>query len=242
MTSFRTSLLAAAALIAAMAAPALATVNVTISNPGSATANVTGFNLAVNNLDNASNGLASFGFTGSSITATNDGFINIAAADVYGGAGGVGSYGSLSGDATLSLSGAINYFGIWGSALDGNNSVALYNDDTLLGTYALQQTLQSSANYSSAYYTNPYGGGNSGEQYAFFNFVSDTAFNKVKLIQNGGGGFEFDNLTIGSGVVSAAPEPTTWALMLIGFGAIGWSARNARRPRAATLVAQRAFA
>jgi hypothetical protein len=63
--------------------------------------------------------------------------------------------------------------------------------------------------------------------YAFFNFQSDTAFNRIQLVQNGGGGFEFDNLTIGSSV-SAAPEPGTWAMMLLGFGTIGYLLRTRR--------------
>ena len=30
-------------------------------------------------------------------------------------------------------------------------------------------------------------------------------------------------------VVSGVPEPTTWACMLVGFGAVGYSMRNKRR-------------
>lgn len=41
---------------------------------------------------------------------------------------------------------------------------------------------------------------------------------------------EIDNI----GVVSAVPEPGTWAMMLLGFGAIGFSMR--RRQRTATLA------
>lgn len=41
-------------------------------------------------------------------------------------------------------------------------------------------------------------------------------------------GFKFGDLTVNS-VESAVPEPATWAMMLIGFGAVGHSMR--RRPR-----------
>ncbi|KRB48919.1 PEPxxWA-CTERM sorting domain-containing protein [Phenylobacterium sp. Root700] len=34
------------------------------------------------------------------------------------------------------------------------------------------------------------------------------------------------------GVTSAVPEPTTWAMMIIGFGAVGSMARSSRRKRA----------
>ncbi|RYD93315.1 MAG: PEP-CTERM sorting domain-containing protein, partial [Sphingomonadales bacterium] len=151
-----------------------------------------------------------------------------------------GQFGTVQGDdATFQLSQAVNYFGLWGSALDGNNSVALYNNGALLGSFALQSVLQSSSGFNSGYYGNPFGGGNSGEMYAFFNFASDSAFNEVRLIQNGGGGFEFDNLTVGTKVVSAAPEPGTWAMLLFGFGMIGMALRGSRRTRP---IAQRAAA
>lgn len=41
----------------------------------------------------------------------------------------------------------------------------------------------------------------------------------------GGGGFELDNVVVNS----AVPEPASWAMMLIGFGAIGASMRRRRR-------------
>ena len=37
--------------------------------------------------------------------------------------------------------------------------------------------------------------------------------------------FEVSNFTVGS----AVPEPATWAMMLIGFGGIGFSMRRRRR-------------
>ncbi|KRB86320.1 hypothetical protein ASE00_06275 [Sphingomonas sp. Root710] len=207
---------------------------VSVEAAGVTAPTLSGYDFSVANLDGAPNGLATMSFAGSPITGTtSSGFINIANANVYGGVGGTGQYGSVNGNpATIQLSQNVNYFGLWGSALDGNNTVALYNDSTLLGTYALQSVLQSSSGFGSSYYGNPFGGGNGGELYAFFNFQSDSAFNRVQLIQNGGGGFEFDNLTVGTAVVSTAPEPATWAMMLLGFGAIGWTLRH-RRPASA---------
>ena len=38
-------------------------------------------------------------------------------------------------------------------------------------------------------------------------------------------------------VTSAVPEPQTWALMLLGFGLIGWRIRRRKSPKAATLAA-----
>lgn len=39
----------------------------------------------------------------------------------------------------------------------------------------------------------------------------------------------FDNITFGSATAGAVPEPSTWAMMLIGFGAVGFSMRRRRK-------------
>lgn len=44
-----------------------------------------------------------------------------------------------------------------------------------------------------------------------------------------------NNLTLGS--VSAVPEPSTWAMMLLGFGFIGWSIRSAKRRQTLSVYA-----
>ncbi|RVT93873.1 PEPxxWA-CTERM sorting domain-containing protein [Sphingomonas crocodyli] len=219
-------LIFAAALVAA---PASAAVIVSVEGAGVAAPTLSGYTFVRDTLNGNINGGANLAFGNSGITGTtSSGWITSADANVYGGVGGTGKYGSVSGTATINLSTSVNYFGLWGSALDGNNAVALYNNDTLLGTWALQSVLQGSPTFSNAYFGNPFGGGNTGEAYAFFNFKSDTAFNRVQLIQNGGGGFEFDDLTVGQSIVGAAPDPATWMTMLTGFGLIGWAMRRRR--------------
>ena len=63
----------------------------------------------------------------------------------------------------------------------------------------------------------------------------------VTLILNSDNGYQSNlyntshqsiNLT-SSGTTSSAPEPATWALMLVGFGGLGFAMRSARRQRAA---------
>ena len=55
--------------------------------------------------------------------------------------------------------------------------------------------------------------------YKFYNFYS-----------TGTNGTSFGNVLIGGLTLnSAVPEPATWAMMLIGFGAIGWQLRRRKR-------------
>lgn len=49
------------------------------------------------------------------------------------------------------------------------------------------------------------------------------------------GGTGYDNITFGSDVAGAVPEPSTWAMMLVGFGAVGGALRSSKRKRKATL-------
>jgi len=154
---------------------------------------------------------------------------SVRAASQYGGATGVGHYNAVATKSTLTISGgATDYFGLFVSAIDGGNTVAFYKagvlvDSVNLTTYAL----------SSAYYGNPtttYLGKDAGEKFAFFNFDVVGGYDKVVLLENGGGGFETDNYTVG---VLAVPEPALWAMMITGFGLVGLSMRR----RAALLAA-----
>ena len=47
---------------------------------------------------------------------------------------------------------------------------------------------------------------------------------------NGGGGFQLDNVNLRV-VEGAVPEPSTWAMMLLGFGAVGYSMRRSKRAK-----------
>ncbi|HEU4683862.1 MAG TPA: PEPxxWA-CTERM sorting domain-containing protein [Nitrospira sp.] len=40
----------------------------------------------------------------------------------------------------------------------------------------------------------------------------------------------FTNITTVNGVASAVPEPATWAMMLLGFGAVGFQLRRRKQP------------
>ena len=74
---------------------------------------------------------------------------------------------------------------------------------------------------------------------SFFGITSDRLINSIAFGPNPsttkGGFIGIDNLTIGS-VVGAVPEPSTWALMLLGFGSIGLAIRR-RKVRATIALA-----
>lgn len=163
-------------------------------------------------------------FGGSGYTGTFDAILS-SGANVYGGAGGSGRFETVQGTTTLTVAGPnINYFGLWASALDGGNSVAFYKGGSLVDTVNLVATP-----LDSSYFGNPnanYLGQNAGEKYAFFNFVVGGGYDMVKLIQNNGGGFELDDVTVGT--AGAVPEPASWAMMIAGFGLVGATMRRRR--------------
>jgi hypothetical protein len=68
-------------------------------------------------------------------------------------------------------------------------------------------------------------------------FVNAVGIRSVQFYTGAGDAFPgalyFDDLTVGS-FKSAAPEPTTWAMLLMGFGGIGAMIRNRRRGVALT--------
>ncbi len=146
-------------------------------------------------------------------------------ADQYGGAGGTGNFAAVrnTGDLVIDLTGTpLNYFGVWASALDAANTVSFFKGGTLLSSTNL-----TAFPLPDSYRGNPtaaFLGQNFGEKYAFFNFRVTEGYDRVVLSQNGGGGFELDNVTIGS-----VPDASMWSLLIAGFGLVGVAARGRRR-------------
>lgn len=182
--------------------------------------------------------------------------------DQYGGAGGTGKYAvtfanvGYSLDLSSTITGGVNYFGYWLSALDRGNRVTFYRGGAVLFTFNPTDVLgvvNASAN-SSSYYGNPnaaYRGRNSREPYIFLNFFSDRgSFDRVVFTETpAGGGYESDNHTVGhfltkgtgtsvrlsvaSFPVGSIPEPAVWGMMVTGFGLVGVSVRRRVRTVAA---------
>ena len=167
-------------------------------------------------------------------TLSSTGQFSIVAADIYGGAGGIGDYfavGAQSGSAspvTLTLNGPESYFGMWWSAADANNTVQLYSGSTLEGTYTTSSIF---SGLPGSYYGNPNNGGDTGEPFAYVNFTGDpgTTITSVVFSNSGstGTGFESDNFSVaGVGIV---PEPSSIVLVGTGAALLGLAAWRRRR-------------
>ncbi len=92
----------------------------------------------------------------------------------------------------------------------------------LLGTIQSNGALQGSQQLGFGFLN---GGILASQDINFDNMVNST----YRIDLSGGGLTNTFFAQIGTGAVAAVPEPATWAMMLIGFGAIGVSLRRRRR-------------
>lgn len=117
--------------------------------------------------------------------------------------------------------------GVFGVGLD-----VLNNSDLVPYTAFVTFGDNSTANYALA--------PTSSAQPYFFGMISDLQIVSIDFgLPNGGvtqnGSFQVDNLTIGTtDKVGAVPEPSTWAMLVLGFGAVGFGLR--RKAKVSTKV------
>jgi hypothetical protein len=226
-------------------------------NPGVENSTATFSVKGVETFDSRSTGVGAgfatdFG-TGGAITGTYSGVtgVQINSADQYGGAGGTGNYIVAFNNTPYSLTLAndysknpngINYFGYWLSALDIGNQVDFYRGGALVGSLTPSQVLASinARPDASSYFGNPNSGWmqgkDSGEPFVFVNFYDTTGtFDKVVFSESPiyGGGYESDNHTVGFYTsMGAVPEPSTWAMMMLGFAGLGFASYRVSRKAA----------
>lgn len=189
-------------------------------------------------------------FGGSTIFSGTYSGVGIKNADIFGGAQGTGRYANAQSGRSYSLNlsstepEGVTYFGLWLTALDGNNSITFRQNGSDLYTFDADDALNfiNTLPNRNSYLCNPtatFAGQNCGELYAFVNFYAsaNTRFDEIIFTQGPAGGFESDNHTVGrwssiSGApipIAAVPEPATWGLLILGFGMAGAAVRR-RRP------------
>jgi hypothetical protein len=124
------------------------------------------------------------------------------------------------GTATYNFTGLVNSFQFdWGS-------IDAYNTLTISSNKGPDIVIPGSLNFN-----NPANGNQSSAQTngLFTVFGGEGEFFSSVTFSSTGNSFEVDNLAI-----AAVPEPATWAMMLIGFGLIGATARYRRRHNVVT--------
>jgi hypothetical protein len=215
--TLRNKLTVATLAAAAFAAPAYSAVTVTLEAPG-----VQNTTVAVAGQVEGFEGTVSPAFSGFGVRSANE----------YGGAGGVGQYGFTDGTGTITIAPApANFLGLWVSALNSSNGIRLFSGTTELFAANLIEAFNG-AGGTSSYFGNPnpnFLNADSGEAFAYFNFSSDTLFDRVELYGYNGR-LELDNVVVGTtGGAAAVPEPATWAMMIGGFGLVGGVLRRQRK-------------
>lgn len=137
------------------------------------------------------------------------------------GFGPLNQYVSVLGNSELKISfkstSAVGFY--WGS-IDAYNAIVFYNGDKqvyeLTGAYADLQTPLLANGDQGSFNSN-----------RFVLFTSDEAFDSIR-IKSGQNSFEFDNLVTAPQLeillASPVPEPSTWAMMILGFAGVGFAA------------------
>lgn len=111
--------------------------------------------------------------------------------------------------ATLSLGSDYSKFGFYWGSIDGTNSVSFLNDGVTVFSLAGGDVPHVNLNSNALNSANR-------NRYVNFDFTGKLFFDQV-VFGSSSGTFEVDNLAL----AGAAPEPSTWALMLIGFAGLG---------------------
>lgn len=220
----------AAAAVAALAAPAMAGVSITLEAPGVANTTQSFAEVGVETFDSYAPGTyttlnSNFGGT-SGYTGVYSG-PEIHVNDQWGGDSGSQYVVALGQGAsyTLDLNKSADYFGFYLTALSAGNNIAFYNGDTQLLSLGYNDLM---SYMTPGHQGSAVPGQSSSEYFAFFNFnfTDGDKYDQVRFWNTGSDGFESDNHTIG---INAVPEPATWALLIAGFGMVGLATRRRRR-------------
>lgn len=128
-------------------------------------------------------------------------------------------------DATFLINvGSLSSLSFYLGSLDTYNTISFYDGATLRGSFTGSQlTIPNPANGNQS-------AGDTNRRY-FFTFGAADNVNRV-VFNSTTPAFEFDNI---AAAISSVPEPSTWAMMILGFGLVGFSLRSNRRQVAKTV-------
>ncbi|MGI4877755.1 MAG: Npun_F0296 family exosortase-dependent surface protein [Janthinobacterium lividum] len=158
-------------------------------------------------------------FGGSSYTGVYSAHDVVATGSQYGGAGASGYFTMGHGTVTIKITGPANYFGLWASAIDPNNAIEFWR-----GGVRIDHIQPLAMGLEGSYLGNPNGtflGQDRNQAFAFIDYHVLGGFDEVRLLQGYRGMFESDNNTVG-----LIPEPTSWLLLVAGFGLVGLRLRR----------------
>lgn len=163
-----------------------------------------------------------FSYTGSVFAVSNPTVAAAPAGDATAfGAAEVGSNAEF-----LVLSGQLTSLSFYLGSLDDYNTISFYNGGSLVQSFTgTDLTVPFDADGDQA-------AGNTNRRY-FFTFGAADNVNRV-VFNTTEPAFEFDDI---AAAVSGVPEPSTWAMMILGFGLVGFMLRNGRRQGAKAIAA-----
>jgi fibronectin-binding autotransporter adhesin len=119
---------------------------------------------------------------------------------------------------TLTFSGTKSSFGLYWGSIDAYNEIQFFS-----GSSAIPFAIYSGSTLNAAPPVGSNGDQSSLSSNAYILFT-DLSFDKV-VLSSSGNSFEFDNLHAGSqSRVGGIPEPSTWAMIILGFAGIGFMA------------------
>ena len=221
------SVLAGVAALTA-AVPASATV-ILCAGSGQQCAPQTDDNVLITAATNVDHVLASFNSGGTSAVGFFDSSENLSG-DANGQAVVSAANGSVLNDLTFTLTGGSTFgvatFNLSGAGqVTGTETTSVFV--TSIGLGGVLTTQQFTINTNGSNFLGFYG--TAGERFTGLSFVSDPVTSGIA---------DFRQLRLGDvrGPVPSVPEPSTWAMLLLGFGTMGVSLRRRRRASGAQLA------
>jgi hypothetical protein len=116
-------------------------------------------------------------------------------------------------------------FSAYIGTLDDYNTISFFHSGTEIASFS-GTALAALAGNGTIADGNP--SGNEANRRFFFTFDASDQVNQI-VFSSFAPAFEFDNF---AAAITGVPEPQTWAMMILGFGFIGFMLRNGRRQNA----------